>query len=265
MKDKLASIIIRTKNEERWIKQCLNAVFNQTYKNIEVIIVDNYSDDKTLEKIKDYPVKIVNIKNFYPGKSINLGIKASSGEYIICLSGHCIPTNENWLNNLIKDLSNKDIAGVYGRQEPLSFTNPLDKRDLLTVFGLDKKIQIKDFFFHNANSSFRRETWEKFPFDELATNIEDRIWGKKVINNGMKIIYEPSASVYHWHGINHALNTERANRIVKILENISDDNSSITKNNLLKNTKTTAIIPIKGESIKIGGKYLLEYNMYLHY
>ena len=36
-------------------------------------------------------------------------------------------------------------------------------------------------------------------FDELTTNIEDRIWGQKVINPGYKIIYEPKASVFHWH------------------------------------------------------------------
>ena len=42
-------------------------------------------------------------------------------------------------------------------------TTDVDKRDLLTIFGLDKKIQVKDTFFHNANSAFRREIWKKIP------------------------------------------------------------------------------------------------------
>ena len=42
---KKCSIIIRTKNEERWITSCLKSVYNQTYKEIEVIIVDNLSTE----------------------------------------------------------------------------------------------------------------------------------------------------------------------------------------------------------------------------
>ena len=80
----------------------------------------------------------------------------------------------------------KKVAGVYGRQEPLSYSTDFDKRDLITVFGLDKKIQVKDPFFHNANSAFLRTTWKKFPFDEKVSNIEDRVWGHQVIKKNYK-------------------------------------------------------------------------------
>ena len=74
-KNKLVSIIIRTKNEENWISICLDKIFKQNYKNFEVIIVDNNSTDKTVKRALEYKVKIVKIKKFYPGKAINLGIK----------------------------------------------------------------------------------------------------------------------------------------------------------------------------------------------
>ena len=48
----MISIIIRTKNEERWITQLLKSIFNQDYKDFEIIIVDNKSTDLTLEKAK---------------------------------------------------------------------------------------------------------------------------------------------------------------------------------------------------------------------
>ena len=134
MNQKLVSIIIRTKNEERWISSCLKSVFKQDYKNFEVIIVYNESTDRTIIKANEFPVKIVKIKDFFPGKAINDGIRASSGDFIVCLSGHCIPVDNQWLGNFIKDLELKNVAGVYGKQEPLSFTSDLDKRDLLTVF-----------------------------------------------------------------------------------------------------------------------------------
>ena len=176
----LVSIIIRTKNEENWIASCLNSVVNQSYKNFEIILVDNGSKDKTVEIAKKFNVKILNIKKFKPGRAINYGIKKSKGDVVVCLSGHCIPVNADWLKNLIKDLKKKDVAGVYGRQEPLSFSSDLDKRDLFYTFGLDKKIQKNDTFFHNANSAFLKKTWKKFPFDETVSNIEDRVWGEVV-------------------------------------------------------------------------------------
>jgi CMP-N-acetylneuraminic acid synthetase len=253
----LVSIIIRTKNEERWISSCLKSVFRQEYKDIEVIIVDNESTDCTIARAQEFPVKLVKIKKFFPGKAINDGIKASSGEYIVCLSGHCIPVNNQWLGNLIKDLDNPNVAGVYGRQEPLSFTSDLDKRDLLTVFGKDKKVQIKDSFFHNANSAFTREIWNQFPFDEELTNIEDRVWGELVISNGFNIIYEPDSSVYHWHGIHQDLNPDRAKNIVRILEGLNGFAATL-RHQKPEDLKILAVVPVKGNSLLMNGKPLLK-------
>ena len=261
--NKLVSIIIRTKNEENWIGLCLEKIFKQTYKNFEVIIVDNCSTDKTIQKAKEFKVKIIKIKKFLPGKAINLGVKKSKGEIIICLSAHCIPIKNSWLIELIKDLKRKDIAGIYGRQEPYSFSSIFDKRDLLTVFGLDKKIQKKDSFFHNANSCFLKKTWKKFNFDENATNIEDRIWGEQIIRNGYKIIYNPKASVYHYHGINQNLDKKRCEQIVKILESsnfsfVSKKNENSLKKNKLK---ILGLIPQKNKTLQIDNKYLIGFTI----
>ena len=46
------SIIIRSKNEEKWIGLCLSMIYKQTYQNFEVILVDNNSTDKTIQKAK---------------------------------------------------------------------------------------------------------------------------------------------------------------------------------------------------------------------
>ena len=65
MKKPLVSIIIRTKNEERWITSCLNKIFDQNFKDFEIIIVDNYSKDKTIEKTKQFKIsKVLQIKDF---------------------------------------------------------------------------------------------------------------------------------------------------------------------------------------------------------
>jgi rhamnosyltransferase len=217
------SIIVRTYNEEKWISHCLGAIFNQDFDDFEVILVDNNSTDHTVEVAKRYPIStIVKIDKFFPGKALNDGIRASTGEYIVCISAHCIPKDKYWLQNLYNSFEGDEkIAGVYGRQLPLSFTSDADKRDLLISFGQDKKVQLKDYFFHNANSMLPRAIWDKFPFDEKATNIEDRIWAKLVIEAGYKIVYEPSASVYHYHGLHqHGNSSDRAKGIATILDKL---------------------------------------------
>ena len=255
----LVSIIIRTKNEERWITQCLQEVFHQEYIHFEVIIVDNESSDRTIEKARQFDVqKIIMCTDYKPGKALNQGIRESKGKYIVCLSGHCIPVNEKWLGNLIRNFDDPEIAGVYGRQEPLSFSSDSDKRDLAIVFGLDRKIQRKDSFFHNANSAIRRDLWEKHPFDENITNIEDRLWVQSMLYQQYKIIYEPEASVYHYHGIHQNGEEERCAKVVKILENLKEDNYKVISAEKLN---IVAVIPVRGSLQYLNDKPLIYYTV----
>lgn len=58
------SIIIPVKNEEEKIERCLEAVFKQTVKPFEVIVVDGYSTDNTVEKAREFPIIIKKIAGF---------------------------------------------------------------------------------------------------------------------------------------------------------------------------------------------------------
>ncbi len=218
-------IIIRTKNEDRWIKHTIEKIQQQTYTDYKIVIVDNLSSDRTIEIVKKYNLPIIKIKNFFPGKAINLAYNKFNSKYIVCLSAHCIPENNNWLKNLIKNFKNEKTVAVYGKQLPIYNTSDSNYRDLKIVFGNDRKIQKKDYFFHNANSAIRRSILKKFPFDEKATNIEDRIWAKRIMDlNKYQIVYEPSASVYHHHGLHQNNNKKRLNGVVNIMKNIEIDN-----------------------------------------
>ena len=244
----MISIIIRTKNEERWITPCLMGVFKQDYKDFEVILVDNLSTDKTIEKALQFNItKVIACEDFRPGLALNMGIRESKGEYIVCLSGHCIPVNEKWLSNLMRNFNDEEVAGAYGRQEPLAFTSDSDKRDLSIIFGLDRRTQKKDSFFHNANSMLRRKLWEEHPFDETLSNIEDRVWAETVLHKGYKIVYEPRASVYHYHGIYHQGNEERCANIVRILETLKPETK---KNDYLDIDKLNIIARVRFKSFK---------------
>lgn len=84
----LISVILSVKNNESTITYACNSILNQTYKNLELLIIDDFSEDSTLEKLKkisknDKRVKLhVNTKNIGLTKSLNKLVKLSRGELI---------------------------------------------------------------------------------------------------------------------------------------------------------------------------------------
>ncbi len=110
------SFVIRTKNEGRFIGKVLKLVYQQTYKDFEVIIVDSGSTDSTLKTIKKYPVRLIRIKpeEFNFSYALNFGINKSKGRYICIISGHSISITDTWLEDGMKNFKNKKVAAVTG-------------------------------------------------------------------------------------------------------------------------------------------------------
>ena len=219
------SIVIRAKNEAAWLDSCLGAVALQDYDDFEVILVDNESSDATRDIAEKYGCRIVLIKDedFNFSRALNIGIAAGSKPLVAIVSGHCVPANDQWLGRLAMHFRDPAVVATYGRQEPLPDSAASDKRDLWTTFGLDRREQSRDYFFHNANSMIRRAMWERLPFNELIHGVEDRDWAKKVLDGKNRIIYEPTARVFHHHGIHHQNSEERAARVVRVIELIQQD------------------------------------------
>lgn len=246
----LVSIILRTRNEERWVASCLRRIASQTHQSLEVILVDNASTDRTVDRARaEWPdLTLVEVDEFLPGDALNRGIQQSSGEYCVCLSAHCIPRDQTWLENLLKNFGDDSLlAGVYGRQIPMHFTTGHDKRDLIVTFGLDRRVQYRDPFFHNANSILPRAIWDRFPFDATTTNIEDRLWAKQVLAAGYHLIYEPEAQVYHHHGIYQNRNENRLRNVIRIMESDSEIPTVIDPSNPFHPETITvaALIPVR--------------------
>lgn len=81
----LVSIIIPTYNYGHYLPDAIESALNQTYPNIEVIVVDDGSTDNTKDIIGQYPVKYIRQKHQGTGVALNNGISKSTGEFFVCL------------------------------------------------------------------------------------------------------------------------------------------------------------------------------------
>ena len=85
----LVSVIITTKNEEKNIENCLQSIRSQTFKNIELIVVDNFSEDHTAELAEKYNAEVY-FKGNERSAQRNYGAKVAQGEYLIYLDADMI-------------------------------------------------------------------------------------------------------------------------------------------------------------------------------
>lgn len=205
-----ASIIIPTKNAGKQLDSVFEAIFkNFPHFSFEVIVVDSGSTDATKDMISKYPVKLIEIppSSFSHGGARNLGARSAEGKILVFLTQDAVPA-DNWLSSLVKDFEDSNVAGVFGSQLPKKDSSPLEKFFLGYLYP-DRRI-IKDsinpddcllseIFFSNVNSAVRKSLWQNTRFNEKLIMSEDQEWSKNMLMKRMKIIYEPSAAVYHSH------------------------------------------------------------------
>jgi len=109
------SIIIPTYNEENYIESCLKSLYEQSYRNFEIIIVDDGSSDKTREIAGKFKVMLIEGKHKGPGISRNLGAKKANGEIFIFVDAD-MTFDKDYLKNLISPLLKykKEIGATHG-------------------------------------------------------------------------------------------------------------------------------------------------------
>lgn len=202
-RENLVSVVIRTYNEARYLDELLTAINNQQSDvfEVEIVIIDSGSTDKTLEIAKKHNARITHIlkEDFTFGKSLNMGCEFADGEYLAFVSGHCIPTDISWLHNLVKPLSESIAEYTYGRQIGRDTTKFSERQLFEKYFPAESKIPQAGYFCNNANAAIKTSAWKKYKFDETLTGLEDMHTAQKIYADGGKIGYVANAVVYHIH------------------------------------------------------------------
>ena len=124
------SIVIRAYNEEKHIGRLLEGIRQQTLKDVEVILVDSGSTDRTVSVAESFAARIVRIASneFTFGRSLNFGVRAATRELVVIASAHVYPVYPDWLESLLRPFEDKQVALTYGKQRGPESANFSDQQ-----------------------------------------------------------------------------------------------------------------------------------------
>ncbi len=207
------SVIIVNWNGKKFLKNCLSSVFKQTYKNFEVLMVDNASKNDSVEFVKkNFPnVKVIqNNKNYGFAEGNNIGIRKAKGKYIVLLNNDTI-VDRNWLEELVKIAdSNKRIGMI--APKTLYMNGKIDTLGLMILksglaWDIKDKKDLKWLFCPSGVSAlYKKEMLEDIKLDgeyfdkDFFCYSEDLDLGFRARLNGWKCASAPKSVVHHIHG-----------------------------------------------------------------
>lgn len=210
---KKVSIIVPVRNEEGIVSNCIDSLLNNTYKNIEIIIVDGMSNDRTIEIVKRYmdkhgeKIKILKNQSIFTPAGLNLGFLNSTGDYIMIASGHA-RYSENYISECVNAIESGecDVAGGIMEVIPRADTpKAIAISEVLKhPFGVGGAkyrtgTQGKTYVDTVAYGVYKREIFEKIGLfkEELIRN-QDIEFNLRLKKAGYRTMLIPQARSYYY-------------------------------------------------------------------
>ena len=239
------SIIIPNKDGKEYLEQCINSVLKEsTYKNYEIIIVENNSEKeetfnyyKELEKNEKIEILKYPEKGFNYSKIINYGVKHCNGEYIIQLNSDTKVITKNWIETMLGFAQRDDVGAVGARLYYPDFTIQhagiiigVDRvaahlfrglpRDTHGYFSRESTIQ--DFSAVTAACMMNKKSiYEEVGYmnEELPVAFNDLDFCLKIRQKGKLVVYNPFVELIHYESKIRGYDTS-SERQKKFLEEI---------------------------------------------
>ena len=192
------SVIIPVYNVEKYIRQCLESIINQTLKDIEIIIVNDGTKDNSMkiaeEYLSDKRIKIINKENGGLSSARNAGMREAQGKYIYFIDSDDFVDKEV-LSTLYKNSENGKMDIVFSNFSYYSDRTKKEKRAKF-IFPFKENINKGYYYLYNGeeinvwNRLYKKEFLEKYNFKFIEGIIyEDQDFGFKTIMLAEKIKY----------------------------------------------------------------------------
>lgn len=253
MKGKKVSVIVPIYNAEKYLNKCINSIINQTYKTIEIILIDDESIDNSPQicdeySKKDKRIKVIHKKNGGVSSARNEGLKTCTGDYILFIDSddyiepncieECLNKIEKYNLDIIKFGFIKEL-NIYKKKNNFTVkTNTLiEKKDYNDL--IYKYILTSPDFCNIWNSIIKSDICKKINFDINLTMGEDFLYFVECVTKSNNI-YFLDKHLYHYiinnNSITHKFDTK---------QNIEKLKSGITANIKIQKLINQNDYPIK--------------------
>jgi len=194
----LISVIITTFNNEKHIQQAIESVFAQTYKPLEVIVVDGGSTDRTLDIVKSYGdrIKWDSNPNWFAAGARNRGFEMASADYFFILDGDDI-LYPDAIDTLYSNLPPSHHM-IYGDYDIIDTTGNFVVRHISGKY--DPRLLARQCFIHTGTLLLLRTTVEVVgKFDESLHIAEDIDYWCRMALAGCSVAYISKPMMKHRH------------------------------------------------------------------
>ncbi len=205
-----ASVIIPCRNEVNHIEFAIDSILKNTYKDVEIIIVDGLSDDGTREKLdeiikKDSRIKVIDNHLQITPVAFNLGIRNASGDFIFIVGARHI-LESNYIETCIMILNNNPKIACVGGKVNNTYENTtslLISKALSSSFAVGARnfrIKDKDGYVDTVGTpAYRRAIFDEIGYfdEELLRNQDDEL-NYRVIKKGYKILFTAQTSIQYF-------------------------------------------------------------------
>ncbi|VAX34890.1 hypothetical protein MNBD_UNCLBAC01-1529 [hydrothermal vent metagenome] len=198
------SIVVPAYNCQKTISKTIEAILNQSYASIELIIVDDGSSDATAKVVEQFDVNYLYQNNAGPAAARNQGAKEACGEIILFTDSDCVP-QKNWVEKIVSGFKEPEIgvvAGSYGIANPKNILARCIHKEIL--FRHHYLMPQYPKVFGSYNFGIRKKIFEKvrgFNGAYRYASGEDNDLSYKILKSGYKIYFERNALVDHFHPV----------------------------------------------------------------
>jgi len=201
MPEKFISVIIPNHNGGETIGKCLEAVSSSKYKNFEVIVVDDYSEDNSLEIIKRYPYKLITLKKHSGASSArNIGAANSNGEWLFFIDADCLLFEDTLIKvneSIARYNSEKIIIGGTYTSVPYDDKFFSTFQSIFINYSETKKPEPDYIATHAMIISRKLFQQSKGFITDFLPILEDIEFSHRLRQMGCKLIMEPDIVVRH--------------------------------------------------------------------